>query len=262
MIFDAMSKQRPAPSHGQNREMSGAMRGGEDFISPTLETKNQILLQLDDRELQSIAPKLERFDLPVGKLLYRAEGDFDYIYFPNESVISVMAITENGQSTAVGMIGNEGAIGVDALMGAERSPYTVSALYGDGAHRIRTSDLIDTFNQCGPLHTAILRFTQRFMVQLSQKTLCNRLHNLDQRLSHWLLMCDDRTPHHTLNITQETLASMLGSTRASVTLAAIDLQNRGVITYSRGKITIIDRDAIESAACDCYGIIRQAYEED
>jgi CRP-like cAMP-binding protein len=242
--------------------MNSSMSDSETFVSPTLKTKNQILLQLDDRELQSIVSGLELVELPVGKLLYEAEGDFDYIYFPNEAVISVMAITENGQSTAVGMIGNEGAVGVDALMGADRSPYTVTALYGDGAHRIRKDDLADTFKQCGPLHTAILRFTQRFMVQLSQKTLCNRLHNLDQRLAHWLLMCDDRTPKDTLNITQETLASMLGSTRASVTLAAIELQNRGLITYSRGKITIIDRDAIESAACDCYGIIRQAYEED
>jgi CRP-like cAMP-binding protein len=249
-------------SRSKKAEMNASNGDSEGSVPPTLETKNQILLQLGDRELASIAPSLRLVELPVGKLLYEAEDDFDFVYFPNESVISVMAITENGQSTAVGMIGNEGAVGVDALMGAERSPYTVTALYGDGAHRIRTSDLVDSFNQCGPLHTAILRFTQRFMVQLSQKTLCNRLHNLDQRLAHWLLMCDDRTPHHTLNITQETLASMLGSTRASVTLAAIELQNRGLITYSRGKITIIDREAIESAACDCYGIIRQAYEED
>jgi CRP-like cAMP-binding protein len=100
------------------------------------------------------------------------------------------------------------------------------------------------------------------MVQLSQMTLCNRLHSLDQRLSRWLLMCDDRTPSQTLLITQELLAQMLGSTRASVTLAAIEMQNNGLITYSRGKIVIVDRHAIEQHTCDCYGIIRQAYEEE
>jgi CRP-like cAMP-binding protein len=230
--------------------------------SNPLKTNNQILRQLDDQEIRAFGDALEEVELPSGKIICRADEPIEYIYFPNDAVIAVMATTEDGQSSAVGMIGNEGVIGVDALMGATSSPHTVSALYGDGAHRIKVSDIIDPFNQCGPLHQLMLRFTQRFMVQLSQMTLCNRLHSLDQRLSRWLLMCDDRTPSQTLLITQELLAQMLGSTRASVTLAAIEMQNNGLITYSRGKIVIVDRKGIEDHTCDCYGIIRQAYEEE
>jgi CRP-like cAMP-binding protein len=227
-----------------------------------LETKNQILLHLNEEEIAGFGKILKKVELPSGHVLYHPDELIDYIYFPNESVISVMASTEEGQSSAVGMIGNEGVVGVDALMGATSSPHTVSALYGDGAHRIRVSDIIDQFNQCGPLHDLMLRFAQRFMVQLSQMTLCNRLHTLDQRLSRWLLMCDDRTPSETLKITQEMLASMLGSTRASVTLAAIEMQNNNLITYSRGKIVVVDRKGIEDHTCECYGIIRQAYDEE
>ena len=226
-----------------------------------LQSKNQILLQLDE-EIRGFGRALKAVELPSGHVISHPDEPIDYIYFPNEAVISVMASTEEGQSSAVGMIGNEGVIGVDALMGATSSPHTVSALYGDGAHRIKVADILDSFNQCGPLHDLLLRFTQRFMVQLSQMTLCNRLHTLDQRLSRWLLMCDDRTPSETLKGTQEMLASMLGSTRASVTLAAIEMQNNGLITYSRGKIVIVDRKSIEQHTCDCYGIIRQAYDEE
>lgn len=225
-------------------------------------TKNKILSQLEDEELNEIRDALEPFEMPSGKVLYHPDEEIDYLYFPNQSVISVTAATEDGQSAAVGMIGYEGVVGVDALMGASSVPHTVSALYGDGAHRIRVKDIFDPFNKCGPLHEKMLRFTQRLMVQMSQKTLCNRLHTLDQRLGRWLLMCDDRTPSQTLNITQELLATMLGSTRASVTLAAIEMQNNGLITYSRGKIVIVDRKGIEQVTCECYGIIRKAYDEE
>lgn len=225
-------------------------------------SKNKILSQLEGQDLQDIRDALEPFEMPSGKVLFHPDEPIDYLYFPNEAVISVMASTEDGQSAAVGMIGYEGVVGVDALMGAASVPHTVSALYGDGAHRIKVKDIIDPFNKCGPLHEQLLRFTQRLMVQMSQKTICNRLHTLDQRLGRWLLMCDDRTPSQTLLITQELLATMLGSTRASVTLAAIEMQNNGLITYSRGKIVIVDRKGIEQVTCECYGVIRQAYDEE
>lgn len=225
------------------------------------QTKNQILLALDADERDQIRRYFEFVELPSGKVLYRADEPLNHIYFPSEAVISIVATTETGQSAEVGIIGNEGVVGVEALMGAASTPHEIVSLFGDGAVRIKISDILDHFNQCGQFHERLLRFTQKFMVQLSQKALCNRLHALDQRLSRWLLMCDDRTPTDTMHITQEFLATMLGSTRASVTLAAIEMQNQELITYSRGNITILDRKRIEAVTCDCYETIRNAYED-
>jgi cAMP-binding proteins - catabolite gene activator and regulatory subunit of cAMP-dependent protein kinases len=123
----------------------------------TLRTKNQILSQLDEPTLAQVAHALKEIELPSGEIIFRPDEPIDYLYFPNEAVVSVMASTEEGQNSAVGMIGNEGVVGIDALMGATSSPHTFSALYGDGAHRLRLSELTEPLTDCGPLHEAMLR---------------------------------------------------------------------------------------------------------
>jgi CRP-like cAMP-binding protein len=232
-----------------------------DTAPQEFNTKNLILNNLKPEELSSLRPSFEYVDVPAGKELHTPDSPNDYIYFPNESVVAVVATTETGQSAMVAIIGNEGVVGVEGLMGANSSPHAIISLYGDGAIRIKLSDIEEQFNQCGNLHSLLLRFTQKLMVQIGQKALCNRLHSLEQRFARWLLMYADRIPTNQVHITQEFLAEMLGSTRASVTLTAIEMQNQGLITYSRGNITILDRKGIEAISCDCYATIKQAYEE-
>ncbi len=222
-------------------------------------TRNQILNALPNNELEILLPHLERVNLPHAHILYRPDEKIEYVYFPDGAMISIIAYTEGGQSAEVGIIGGEGAAGVDAVLGAESTPNESVVQFGSGALRIKTETIRKYFGQCGVLHDSLLSFTQKLMMQISQKALCNRLHPLDERLSRWLLMCHDRSDSNHLRVTQELLAVMLGATRASVTLAAIEMQNTGYITYSRGNITIVDRDGLESITCDCYETIRRAY---
>jgi CRP-like cAMP-binding protein len=130
----------------------------------------------------------------------------------------------------------------------------------NGGLQCKTSLLLEEFNHCGSLHTAVLNFTRKFMAQVSQTALCNRLHPLEQRLARWLLMCDDRSHSNELELTQEFLGIMAGSTRASVTLVAITLKSAGFIAYTRGKITIVDRAGLEDFSCECYRLVKDIYD--
>jgi CRP-like cAMP-binding protein len=223
--------------------------------------KNQILSALPADAFERLRPHLEHVDLPLSKVLYGVEEKIKHIYFPEAAMVSVVAYTSDGQGSEVAVIGNEGVTGVSALFGDGVSQFENFTQLAGGAHRIELKLIKEEFSRGGALHDNLLRFTGKMLVQTSQIALCNRLHTTDKRLSRWLLMCHDRAGSDVLRLTQEFLSIMLGANRTTVTMTAIALQDSGFISYTRGKITILDRPGMEAFTCDCYHVVKTAYEK-
>jgi CRP-like cAMP-binding protein len=205
-----------------------------------------------------LLPDLEMVDLPHAEVLYRPGQPIKYVYFPENSMISVIAYTESGQSAEVGVIGRDGIIGIDALIGTASAANEHITQLANGALRIGADAAKTEFKRGGAFHDVVLRFLQKYIIQISQTALCNRLHSLEERLSRWILMCHDRSQTDRLPLTQEFLSVMVGATRASVTRAAIGMQKKGYFSYSRGTITMIDRKGLETFTCDCYRTVKNA----
>ena len=221
--------------------------------------KNHLLLELPDEDLERVLQKLTHVDLPAGKSLFHPHQTIEHIYFPKHSMISVVAYTETGQGSEVAVIGVEGAAGISALFGAESTPYESMAQLPDGAFQMKIKDAREEFERGGAFQRIILRFASRLLVQISQTSLCNRVHSVEKRLSRWLLMCRDRYETDTMPITHEFLAIMLGSNRTSVSLTAAELQRAGLIAHTRGRVHIRDRYGLEQFACSCYRVIADEY---
>jgi CRP-like cAMP-binding protein len=226
----------------------------------SLPTLNKILNSLPEEDFAKLLPDLEPVELKLGQIIYRPEEPITHIYFMNHAITSIIAVTKEGQSAEVGIIGLEGVVGMDALMGADWTLNENLVQHANGALRINVSAIKKEFVKCGALHTALLSFTRLFMIQISQTALCNRLHTVEERLSRWLLMCRDRSGTDKLQLTQEFLAIMLGANRATVTVSAIVLQSAGFIKYARGQITIINRQGLEDLTCECYSIVKTEYD--
>ncbi|HEV8591498.1 MAG TPA: Crp/Fnr family transcriptional regulator [Pyrinomonadaceae bacterium] len=198
--------------------------------------------------------------MPAAASLYRAYEPITHAYFPESSMVSILANTETGQSTEIGIVGREGAVGLDVVMGAKTLPHDLIVQMPDSGYRIKAEALRKEFDLCNDAQIPILRFIQKLLVQISQTTLCNRLHRVEERLPRWLLMCHDRAEGDNLRLTQEFLAIMLGVARVSITLSASELQSAGYIKYTRGQITILDREALERSSCECYRIVKDEYD--
>ena len=224
--------------------------------------KNELLSSIPADSLKRLLPHLQPFDMGANVRLYHANDKIRYIYFPEDSIISILATTEEGQTTEIAIVGREGAVGLDVVMGAESLPHDFLVQMPDSGYRISAEAMRAEFDACTDAQSPILRFLQKLMVQISQTTLCNRLHRVDERLARWLLMCHDRAAGDTLRLTQEFLAMMLGVARVSVTLSASELQSKGFIKYSRGTIEILDRNALEEMSCECYRVVRDEYDRD
>ena len=224
-------------------------------------TNNFILDALPDADYNRLRRSLEPVQLALGEVLYQPQKPLEYAYFPINSMASVITGTLGGQSAEVGVIGNEGIVGIEALMGIDLSTKVVLMQVSDSAFRIKTEDIRKEFKRGGALQDLVLRFIHCFIEQISQTALCNRLHKIEERLARWLLMCRDRAQTDKLALTQEFLAIMLGAQRSDVTRAAVNLQESGFIKYSRGKITIVDRDGLENFSCSCYRVVREVYEK-
>ena len=182
------------------------------------------------------------------------------VYFPDDAMVSVVATTAEGQCAEVGVVGREGMIGLDVLLGADSSLNETFVQLPDGGLRMTTAAVRKHFTQSGALHDSLLRFIRLLMMQISQTALCNRLHTVEERLARWLLLCRDRSPTADLRLTQEFLGIMLGTNRATITVAALALQSGGYIRYSRGLITVLDRDGLEHFSCDCYRTVKKEYD--
>jgi CRP-like cAMP-binding protein len=231
-----------------------------DQIQSRPKTKNQILDALPDEDYQRLHQHLEPVELTLGQVLYRPNEPIKYVYFPNDSMNSVIATTQDGQCAEVGVIGREGICGVDVLMGVDSTSNENIIQLPDGALRIRTETIRAEFKRGGAFQELALLYIHALMMQISQTALCNRLHSVEQRLARWLLMCHDRSATDELTLTQDFLSTMLGVNRPTITTSAIVLQGGGFIKYRRGLITILDREGLEDFACDCYEVVRHEYD--
>ena len=223
--------------------------------------RNSILLRnLPADVCGRLEQQVEHIDAPHGMDLYMPDEKIKNLYFPVSSMASVVATTDAGESVEIGIIGPEGIVAYEVFMGADSLPHRSMIQIKGEVLKIGRADAIAEFERGGPFQSRVLQFVQKMLMQVSQTTLCNRLHNVDRRLPRWLLMCHDRIDGDQLLITQEFIALMLGSSRVTVTQAASRLQEKGLIRYSRGRITIVDRKALEDAACSCYAIVRREYD--
>jgi CRP-like cAMP-binding protein len=222
--------------------------------------RNLLLTSLPLAEYEGLRPALEPIRLTRNAVLYETGGDIRHAYFLTGGMVSLLSTTEDGKTIEVGMIGNEGIAGIPIILGMNVAPYRTTVQIPLTALRIRAGALRDAFNRGGVLQTLLLKYTHTLITQLSQSAVCNRFHTTEERLCRWLLISRDRVRSDTLSLTQETISQMLGTPRTGVTMTAGVLQTNGLISYSRGKIKIVDRRGLEDAACECYGVVRREFE--
>ncbi len=216
---------------------------------------NKILLSLPESECRRLMEKLEFISTPVHTVLNEAEEPIQFAYFINEGLSSVLNVMTDGKSVEVGLSGTEGFVGTPLLAGFKTSPTNVLMQIGGSAFRISAKDLAVALVDCPQLALAMHRFVQELALQSQQVAACNRLHDVEERLARWLLMCQDRIGGDIVPLTQQFLAHMLATRRASVTVAAGILQKAGLITYSRGVVNIKNRKMLEEASCECYDML-------
>jgi CRP-like cAMP-binding protein len=195
--------------------------------------------------------------MPLGKVLYESGGPLRHVYFPTDCIISLLYVMEDGSSAEISVVGNEGMVGIALFMGGETTPSRAVVQSAGHAYRLIGQRLKDEFYRSGDVQLLLLRYTQALITQMAQTAVCNRHHSVDQQLCRWLLLSLDRLPTSRLTMTQELIANMLGVRREGVTEAAGKLQAAGVITYSRGKITVLDRPGLEAMCCECYAVVRR-----
>ncbi len=219
--------------------------------------ENRILLSIPDNEFWALRPHLEATELPSHRILHEAHEVLQYAYFPNDGLLSLVVVLADGKTVEAGIVGKEGLVGFPALAGLSRSPLRdVVQITGDGV-RIAVSALREMLATAPQLHRQIERFSVLLGLQMAQTAGCNRLHDVEQRLARWLLMARDRVSSPLLPITHDFLATMLGTDRPSVSLAAGELQKIGVIEYNRGSVKIVNRPELERISCECYGVIQR-----
>jgi CRP-like cAMP-binding protein len=226
-------------------------------VSMSQPIRNHLLAALPAEVLARLAPALELIPLPLGKVLYESGDNLRYIYFPTDAIVSLLYVMESGASAEISVVGNEGLIGVAVFMGGESTPSRAIVQSAGSAYRLPGQLLKDEFNRHGDLLLLILRYTQALITQMAQTAVCNRHHSIDQQLCRWLLLSLDRLPDNKLVMTQELIANILGVRREGVTDAAGKLQRQGVIEYSRGHITVLDRPRLETLSCECYAVVKK-----
>jgi CRP-like cAMP-binding protein len=218
---------------------------------------NEILLSLPLKEQELLYPKLEFVRLKLHQVLHEAGDTLRSAYFPNAGMISILSVFEDGRSVEVGLIGKEGFVGLPLVAGFRTASTRANVQIEGSAFRVETVTLMPILRECPKLERRLQRFSQIMALQSTQIAACNRLHEVNERLARWLLMCADRVGTNSVPLTQEFLAQMLGTRRSSVTVAAGILQKAGLIAHSRGDTEIIDRPLLEEAACECYGIMQR-----
>nr|WP_244269641.1 Crp/Fnr family transcriptional regulator [Chromobacterium haemolyticum] len=183
-----------------------------------------------------------------------------HVYFPCSSIVSLLFVTESGASAEIAVVGNEGIIGISLFMGGESTPSRAVVQSAGEGYRLKAQAMKEEFDLGGPVLHLLLRYTQALITQMTQTAVCNRHHSLDQQLCRWLLLSLDRLQGNELIMTQELIANMLGVRREGVTEAALKLQHAGLIRYTRGHITILDRAGLEGRTCECYAVVKNEYD--
>ena len=227
-----------------------------DFLASPI---NQILAALPAEKYQRIVPHLKTVSLKLGQVIHEPYEAIKDVYFPNRAMISLVSIMEDGATTEIGLVGNEGMIGLPAILGGELAPSRAIVQIEDGAMKLSAAVLKQEFKRGEVLQKRLLLYTQAFLTQVSQSAACNRQHRIEERLARWLLSVHDCVLTDELPLTQEFIADMLGTRRSGVTVAAGILQKAGMISYNRGKITILNQQSLEDTCCECYRLVQNEF---
>ena len=222
--------------------------------------QNHLLDALLKAEYDRLTPDLEHVELKLGEVMYESGGLLKYVYFPTTSIISLLYVMENGASAEIAIVGNEGVLGISLFMGGETTSSRAVVQSAGFAYRLKSQLLKDEFNRGTAVQRLLLRYTQALITQMAQTAVCNRHHSVEQQLCRWLLLSIDRLSCDELTMTQELIANMLGVRREGVTEAAGRLQREGIINYTRGHITVVDRKKLERRSCECYQVVKAEFD--
>ena len=198
--------------------------------------------------------------MPLGEVLYESGGQLNYVYFPTNSIVSMLYVLADGSSAEIAIVGNEGLLGIALFMGGETTPSRAVVQSAGWGYRLKAHLMKSEFKRSGPLMALLLRYTQALITQMTQTAVCNRHHSIEQQLCRWLLLSLDRLSSDSLTMTQDLIANMLGVRREGVTEAAGKLQRAGYIRYSRGHITVLDRPGLEKRVCECYAVVKLEFD--
>ena len=221
---------------------------------------NRLLAALSGDDFARWLPQLERVTMPLGQVLYEHGRSPSHAYFPTTSLVALLYVMENGATSEIAVVGNEGMVGVALFMGGGATPSRAVVQSAGEGFRLPARAMATEFAQSPDVARLMLRFTQALIAQMAQTAACNRHHQLHQQLCRWLLLSLDRLPGTELYMTQELIASMLGVRREGVTEAALKLQKDGLIHYERGCISVLDRPGLEQRSCECYGVVKREYD--
>jgi CRP-like cAMP-binding protein len=222
--------------------------------------QNHLLAALPGSEYERLLSDLELTPMPLGAVLYESGSQMGYVYFPTTAIVSLLYVMEDGSSAEIAVVGNEGIIGVALFMGGETTPSRAVVQSAGFSYRLKGQLLKREFTRSPSMQDLLLRYTQALLTQMAQTAVCNRHHSVDQQLRRWLLLSLDRLPSNELTMTQELIANMLGVRREGVTEAAGKLQQAGLINYSRGRITVLDRPGLEAQCCECYKVVKKEFD--
>jgi CRP-like cAMP-binding protein len=222
--------------------------------------QNHLLDALPPADYERLVSHLELIPLGLGDILYESGSKLRHVYFPTTCIISLLYVMEDGASAEIAIVGNEGILGISLFMGGDTTPSRAVVQSAGHAFRLKAELLKSEFGRFGPTMHLLLRYTQALITQMAQTAVCNRHHSVDQQLCRWLLLSLDRLSVNELSMTQELIANMLGVRREGVTEAAGKLQEAGLIHYRRGRITVVDRAALEARACECYRVVKTEFD--
>ncbi|ACK68198.1 cyclic nucleotide-binding protein [Rippkaea orientalis PCC 8801] len=220
---------------------------------------NQLLGSLPPADYERIKSHVEDVTLDVGQILYPENEPIQEIYFPEQGLVTLISSVDGDSMMEIGLVGHEGVVGYPVFLGGQSSPHRAVVQIAGSAKKLPTQVIKEELQRGGEISRRLLAYTQALLTQVSQTAICNRHHNIDQRLARWLLSVQDCLNQDKFYLTHETISNMLGIRRAGVTVAAGFLQNSGLIRYRRGWITITNREGLKAASCECYGIVRQEY---
>lgn len=230
-------------------------------MSPaSLPRQNHLLAALLADDFERVRARLKLVQLPLGEVLYESGSRQRAVYFPTTAIVSLLYMLADGASAEIAVVGNEGIIGVSLFMGGETTPSRAVVQSAGYAYRLSGKFLKEEFIRGGAMQHLLLRYTQALLTQMAQTAVCNRHHSLDQQLCRWLLLSLDRLVGNELVMTQELIANMLGVRREGVTEAAGNLQDAGLIKYSRGRITVLNRAGLEARTCECYAVVKKEFD--
>ncbi len=224
-------------------------------------TRNRLLAALPAEVFDRLRPDLKLAPMPLGKVIYESGVELEHVYFPIPScIVSMLYVMTDGSSAEIAVVGDEGMVGIALFMGGDTTPSRALVQSAGEAFQLKSDALKREFERHTGLQLLLLRYTQALITQMSQTAVCNRHHSVEQQLCRWLLLSLDRLSTNELTMTQELIANMLGVRREGVTEAAGKLQAQGLISYSRGRITVLDRPGLEAQVCECYAVVKKEYD--